>query len=80
MYVDLFRLMRTANSFFADREGLLAHPKYYNKQTLVIDLMDSLITQIKLRSMEELVQIKSGPDFKTDYISISSNQRENCCD
>ena len=80
MCVDVYKLARATDSFDVDRLGLIAHPMYIKRQTLVIDLIDTFIIKIDLKSKLELQQIKNSPDYNTYYILISNDQRVNCCD
>jgi hypothetical protein len=84
--VDLKNLMENGRKFDAICESLIPHRLFKNRGSIVIDLENTLLTHIELKSPEELEGYKNLENFQTDYILISDSasrclctQRCTCC-
>lgn len=76
--INLHRLMYNSDYFNRFRKQVVIDKNYMNKQTLVIDLMDTLITPVDIKSMHELRVLKNEPNFESNYILLD-NEHPICC-
>ena len=62
--------MRQTDRFETHRECLVPHVKYRHRPTLIIDIENTFVTLLDIKTQEELETFKMLPNFATDYILI----------
>ena len=68
--VDLEKLMIEFPNFKKLQKEIEQDEVYRGLQTVVIDIENTLVTQIDIRNKQEYDQIKANKNFESDYIVI----------
>ena len=53
---------------------------YKGLKTIVIDIENTLVTQIEIKSKQDLEILKSLDNFACDYIVVYPKRNSNCCE
>ena len=70
---DLEKLMLEFPNFKKLQKEIQQDEVYRGLQTIIIDIENTLVTQIDLRNKQELDQIREHEKFESDYIIIQKN-------
>lgn len=71
MELDLESFMAQARGFDVSKQKLRPHYTCNHKPTLVIDVLETLITEIEISSKENLEQLRELQNFETNYIILT---------
>lgn len=66
-------MMRADPNFRSDQNLVNVHSKYRNKQTLVIDIMETIFTRVDLKTRQELDTIMESNNYKSEYVMVENH-------
>ena len=66
--------MKLQKGFAKTQSKLMVDDTHMTKKTLVIDIYNTLVTQIDIKNAEELNEIKNLPNFSSDYVLVNMKE------
>lgn len=66
--------MKLQKGFAKTQSKLMVDDTHMTKKTLVIDIYNTLVTQIDIKNAQELNEIKNLPNFSSDYVLVNMKE------